>query len=192
MNPAEAKQTKILENAGQLKDTASTESMQHREQEHEHALNSQEISRVLVVAAAAGVVWFLHADHNLYVTVIGVIFTFLGGFPIFHEAYENIVQRRMTMELSMTIAIVAALAIREIFTALVITLFVLVAEILAGRNAARRRYPSYSRQNVLCSASLPALRSKLGMVTAATMKKGTRNTNPSTKRAPNRMPTPAY
>ncbi|HTU47683.1 MAG TPA: hypothetical protein VMF91_21680 [Bryobacteraceae bacterium] len=139
MNPAEAKQTKILKNAGQLKDTASTESVLHREQEHEHALNSQEISRVLVVAAAAGVVWFLHADHNLYVTIVGVIFTFLGGFPIFHEAYESIVQRRMTMELSMAIAIVAALAIREIFTALVITLFVLVAEILEGLTVGRGR-----------------------------------------------------
>ena len=45
----------------------------------------------------------------------------------------------MTMELSMTIAIVAALAIREIFTALVITLFVLVAEILEGLTVARGR-----------------------------------------------------
>jgi hypothetical protein len=43
------------------------------------------------------------------------------------------------MELSMTIAIVAALAIREIFTAPVITLFVLVAEILEGLTVGRGR-----------------------------------------------------
>jgi len=49
------------------------------------------------------------------------------------------VQRRMTMELSMAIAIVAALAIREIFTALVITLFVLGAEILEGLTVGRGR-----------------------------------------------------
>jgi Cd2+/Zn2+-exporting ATPase/Cu+-exporting ATPase len=65
--------------------------------------------------------------------------TLVGGFPIFHEAYENITQRRMTMELSMAIAIVAALAIREIFTALIITLFVLVAEILEGLTVGRGR-----------------------------------------------------
>ena len=70
---------------------------------------------------------------------MGVLCTLVGGFPIFHEAYENIVQRRMTMELSMAIAIVAALAIREIFTALVITLFVLVAEILEGLTVGRGR-----------------------------------------------------
>jgi cation transport ATPase len=59
-----------------------------------------------------------------------VICTVVGGFPIFHEAYENITQRRMTMELLMAIAVVAALAIHEIFPALVITRFVLVAKIL--------------------------------------------------------------
>jgi hypothetical protein len=43
------------------------------------------------------------------------------------------------MELSMTIALAAALAIREIFTALVITLLVLVAEILEGLTVSRGR-----------------------------------------------------
>jgi cation transport ATPase len=95
------------------------------EDDHGHALNWRDINRVLFVAAAAGAVWFLGRASNPYVTAAGVICTLVGGFPIFHEAYENITQRRMTMELSMTIAIVAALAIREVFTALVITLFVL-------------------------------------------------------------------
>jgi P-type E1-E2 ATPase len=55
------------------------------------------------------------------------------------EAFENIVERRMTMELSMTIAIVAAAIISEFFTALVITLFVLVAEVLEGLTVGRGR-----------------------------------------------------
>jgi heavy metal translocating P-type ATPase len=105
----------------------------------EHAFDWREINRVLFVSAAAGAIWFLGGAPNPYLTTIGVICTIVGGFPIFHEAYENIVQRRMTMELSMTIAIVAALAIREIFTALVITLFVLVAEILEGLTVGRGR-----------------------------------------------------
>jgi heavy metal translocating P-type ATPase len=107
--------------------------------EQEHALNRVEIYRVLFVAVAAAVIWFLGGACNPYVTGIGVICTLVGGFPIFYEAYENIVQRRMTMELSMAIAIVAALAIREIFTALVITLFVLVAEILEALTVGRGR-----------------------------------------------------
>src|SRR5580658_1933019 len=106
---------------------------------HEHALNWREINRVLFVAAAAGALWFLGGSTNPYITAIGVICAIVGGFPIFHEAYENIAQRRMTMELSMAIAIVAALAIRELFTALIITLFVLVAEVLEGLTVGRGR-----------------------------------------------------
>jgi cation transport ATPase len=109
------------------------------EDEHENPLNWREISRVLFTAAAAGAIWFLGGGRNPYITAIGVICAIVGGFPIFHEAYENITQRRMTMELSMAIAIVAALAIREIFTALIITLFVLVAEILEGLTVGRGR-----------------------------------------------------
>ncbi|HYL85105.1 MAG TPA: cation-translocating P-type ATPase [Candidatus Angelobacter sp.] len=107
--------------------------------EHGNPLDWQEIVRVLFVACAAGAIWFFGHGSNPYVTVIGVICTVVGGFPILHEAYENITQRRMTMELSMTIAIVAALAIREVFTALIITLFVLVAEILEGLTVGRGR-----------------------------------------------------
>ena len=107
--------------------------------DHGHSLSWRDINRVLFVAAAAGAMWFLGRSPNPYIIAIGVICTVVGGFPIFHEAYENITQRRMTMELSMAIAIVAALAIREIFTALVITLFVLVAEILEGLTVGRGR-----------------------------------------------------
>ncbi len=109
------------------------------EDEHGHALDWREIGRVLFVAAAAGALWFLGGVRSPYVVAAGVVCTLVGGFPIFHEAYENIAQRRMTMELSMAIAIVAALAIRELFTALIITLFVLVAEILEGLTVGRGR-----------------------------------------------------
>ena len=107
--------------------------------EHAHPVAWQENARVLFVASAAVAMWFVGRSTNPYLIAIGVICTVVGGFPIFHEAYENITQRRMTMELSMAIAIVAALAIREIFTALVITLFVLVAEILEGLTVGRGR-----------------------------------------------------
>jgi len=121
-------------------DDAFTNHRQHEDgQDHGHAVSWREINRVLFVAAAAGAIWFLNGASNPYLTALGVLCTLVGGFPIFHEAYENIMQRRMTMELSMAIAIVAALAIRELFTALVITLFVLVAEILEGLTVSRGR-----------------------------------------------------
>jgi Cd2+/Zn2+-exporting ATPase/Cu+-exporting ATPase len=118
---------------------SSTHADNEDDHDHEHALNWREVNRVLFVAAAAAAIWFLGGARNPYITGIGVLCALVGGFPIFHEAYENIRQRRMTMELSMAIAIVAALAIREIFTALVITLFVLVAEILESLTVGRGR-----------------------------------------------------
>ena len=132
-----------LKQAGAVRNTGQAEKLlpEHHDGEEgqEHALNWREINRVLFVTAAAAAIWFLGGARNPYITGIGVICTLIGGFPIFREAYENLVQRRMTMELSMAIAIVAALAIREIFTAMVITLFVLVAEILEGLTMRRGR-----------------------------------------------------
>jgi Cd2+/Zn2+-exporting ATPase/Cu+-exporting ATPase len=138
MTQVELKHAEAVGNAYKAEKLSSSDHDDH-EDGHEHALNWRDINRVLFVVAAAAAIWFLGGARNPYVTGVGVICTLVGGFPIFHEAYENIVQRRMTMELSMAIAIVAALAIREIFTALVITLFVLVAEILEGLTVGRGR-----------------------------------------------------
>ena len=63
----------------------------------------------------------------------------IGGFPIFKEAFADLFKGRMTMELSMTIALVAASAIGEFFTALLITVFVLIAEIIEGMTVGRGR-----------------------------------------------------
>jgi transcriptional regulator GlxA family with amidase domain len=60
-----------------------------------HALSWREINRVFFVAAAAGAIWFSAGVSNPYITAVGVICTLVGGFPIFREAYENIVERRM-------------------------------------------------------------------------------------------------
>lgn len=90
--------------------------------------------RIALVIVVAAVVWFVPRFGWL-----GIASVLVGGFPIFAEAFENLRERRMTMELSMTLALVAALVIREFFTALIITLFVLVAEILEGLTVSRGR-----------------------------------------------------
>jgi heavy metal translocating P-type ATPase len=109
------------------------------EQDHEHGFEIAEVLRVLFVALAAAAVWFHLWEPFHKVSVLGLAATLIGGYPIFKEAFENIVERRMTMELSMTIALASALAIGEFFTALVITAFVLAAEILEGLTVGRGR-----------------------------------------------------
>ncbi len=139
MNKANVQASEVNSDGPEQRIVSITQTDHEDEHDHGHIVSWREINRVLFVAAAAGAIWFLHGGSNPYLTILGVLCTLVGGFPIFHEAYENIVQRRMTMELSMAIAIVAALAIREIFTALVITLFVLIAEILEGLTVSRGR-----------------------------------------------------
>jgi Cd2+/Zn2+-exporting ATPase/Cu+-exporting ATPase len=124
----------------------------HHDHDHEHdheddgeghhhpAAEWPDLARIGLVALGAAMVWFRVWEPFPRLSVIGLAATLIGGWPIFREALENLVERRMTMELSMTIALVAALAIGEFFTALVITLFVLVAEILEGMTVERGRH----------------------------------------------------
>ena len=111
----------------------------HDDHEFVHAFDWIEASRIALVAAAAVAVWFRAWEPFPAVSVIGIAGLLIGGWPILREAFENILARRMTMELSMTIAIVAAAAIGQFFTALVITLFVLVAEVLERLTVGRGR-----------------------------------------------------
>jgi len=104
-----------------------------------HAVEWRDLGRVGFVALAAAAVWFHLWEPFAKVSLIGLVATLVGGYPIFKQAIENILERKMTMELSMTIALVAALLIGEFFTALVITGFVLAAEILEGLTVARGR-----------------------------------------------------
>ena len=119
--------------------SAEIQGQGHDEEGHEHPFEWIELARVLFVALAAAAVWFRVWEPFSRISVIGLAATLIGGYPIFKEAFENILERRMTMELSMTIALGSALAIGEFFTALVITAFVLAAEILEGLTVGRGR-----------------------------------------------------
>ena len=110
-----------------------------RHKEHGQRVEWTELSRIAFVALAAAAVWFRFWEPITHISVIGIAATLIGGYPIFKEAFENIVERKMTMELSMTIALLSALAIGEFFTALVITGFVLAAEVLEGLTVGRGR-----------------------------------------------------
>ena len=94
---------------------------------------------IAVVAIAAAAVWFRVWEPFPTISVIGVAGLLIGGLADPQGSVREYLERRMTMELSMTIAIVAAAAIGQFFTALVITLFVLVAEVLEGLTVGRGR-----------------------------------------------------
>ena len=105
---------------------------------HEHApFEPIAILRIVVAALAIAALWFEPPwPWNMAIGIGALLF---AGWPILTEAIENVLERRMTMELSMTIAIVAAAAIGEFFTAIVVAFFVLVAEELEHLTVARGR-----------------------------------------------------
>jgi Cd2+/Zn2+-exporting ATPase/Cu+-exporting ATPase len=100
--------------------------------DHDHAAGPGEYVRLgvmalIIIASLTG--WWRSFMDRDWLAFAGTV---IGGFPIYKEAWENLLKRRMTMELSMTIALVAALAIGQFFTAIVIAFFVLFAELLEG------------------------------------------------------------
>jgi heavy metal translocating P-type ATPase len=107
--------------------------------EHDHGEGWLEWGRVAFVAAILLVVWLHIVPLVRGIDLVALAGILIGGYPIFKEAISDLLERRMTMELSMTIALVAASVIGEFFTALLITVFVLIAEILEGLTVGRGR-----------------------------------------------------
>ena len=116
--------------------TAGHVSPEHAE---DYRLDQAELARIALVAVAATGSWFGWWPRLASLDLVGIAGVLVGGYPIYRGAFEALRERRMTMELSMTLAIGAALGIGEVFTALVIALFVLVAEVLEGLTVARGR-----------------------------------------------------
>jgi len=98
-----------------------------------------ELGRIAFVGLAIAFTWFQLWQPLRHFDVVGFAAVLIGGYPIFREAFTDLLSRRMTMELSMTIALVSALVIREVFTALLIVFFVLIAEVLEELTVGRGR-----------------------------------------------------
>jgi len=104
----------------------------HADHDHDHQTGTADYLRlglmgVIVIASLTG--WWRPFMNRDWLAFAGTV---IGGFPIYKEAWENLRKRRMTMELSMTIALLSALAIGQFFTSIVIAFFVLFAELLEG------------------------------------------------------------
>src|SRR5208282_1680377 len=123
---------------------ARHEKQQHdgEHDEHQHGDHWVELGRVAFVASILLIDYLKLVPRLHGIDILALAGVLIGGYPIFKEAIADLLERRMTMELSMTIALVAAAVIGEFFTALLITVFVLIAEILEGMTVGRGRRAS--------------------------------------------------
>ena len=96
-----------------------------------------DVLRTLFVTLCAVLLAFGVTQPTKHFPAVAAAGLFVGCFPIAKEAWEDIRHTRMSMELSMLIAIGAAAAIGEWLTSLVITAFVLAAEILEDLSVER-------------------------------------------------------
>jgi Cu+-exporting ATPase len=119
----------------------AADSEQLRQPENEQTVRPRDLLCAALLAATALLLRSGLWDGFGYPRIFGLAVLLVGAYPMLKEAFDNVLELRMTMELSMTIALVAALVIGEVVTALVIATFVLIAEALEvltvsrGRNA---------------------------------------------------------
>ncbi|OLO64322.1 ATPase [Actinomyces oris] len=100
-----------------------------------------DVVRIAAVGLAALGAWIAEAagTPGWVVGAVGTVVLAVGCWPLLIEAVGDLRERRMSMELSMLLAIVAAAAIGEWVTALAVTVFALCAEILEELSMDRGR-----------------------------------------------------
>ncbi|VEI03202.1 Zinc-transporting ATPase [Acidipropionibacterium jensenii] len=102
-------------------------------------IDRADLARIAVVIACAVAVGLGVSWPSPRVPILALAGLLIGCWPILVEAWQDVWHRRMSMELSMLIAIAAAAAIGEWVTSLVIAVFVLAAEILEDLSMDRGR-----------------------------------------------------
>jgi len=100
-----------------------------------------DVVRIAVVGVAALGAWIAGTTGTpgWAVGAAGAVVLAVGCWPLLVEAAGDLRERRMSMELSMLLAIVAAAAIGEWVTALAVTVFALCAEVLEELSMDRGR-----------------------------------------------------
>ena len=100
-----------------------------------------DVVRIAVVGVAALGAWIAGTTGTpgWAVGAVGAVVLAVGCWPLLVEAAGDLRERRMSMELSMLLAIVAAAAIGEWVTALAVTVFALCAEVLEELSMDRGR-----------------------------------------------------
>jgi len=100
-----------------------------------------DVVRIAVVGLAALGAWVAEATGTpgWAVGAVGAVVLAVGCWPLLVEAAGDLRERRMSMELSMLLAIVAAAVIGEWVTALAVTVFALCAEVLEELSMDRGR-----------------------------------------------------
>ena len=129
-----------VDNSDELSNTATPSGARTGERILER-IEWADVVRIAVVGLAALGAWIAGAagTPGWAVGAVGAVVLAVGCWPLLVEAAGDLRERRMSMELSMLLAIVAAAVIGEWVTALAVTVFALCAEVLEELSMDRGR-----------------------------------------------------
>jgi len=89
---------------------------------------ARRLARLVLMGLAALIsysgVWRDYIPFDL----VAIVATLMGGYPIYKESILSLMHRRVNMEVSMTVAIIASLLLGQFTPAVVIAFFVILAE----------------------------------------------------------------
>jgi len=96
-------------------------------EEHEES-KSRERLRLVLMGIAALVSWIGIWHVFLPIDFIAILATLVGGYPVYKKTFGALRHGHVNMEVSMTVAIFASLAVGQYTVSVVITFFVLLSE----------------------------------------------------------------
>ncbi len=91
---------------------------------------NRELLRLTLMGAAALFSWLGLWRAFLPLDLVGLGSALVGGYPIYKETLQSLAHRKISMEVSMSLAILASLLIGQFTAAAVIAFFVILAELL--------------------------------------------------------------
>lgn len=105
------------------------ESKEENQPGEEHKENkSRKLLRLALMGIAALLSWIGIWHAFLPVDFIAILATVVGGYPVYKETFGALRHGHVNMEVSMTVAIFASLAVGQYTVSVVITFFVLLSE----------------------------------------------------------------
>jgi heavy metal translocating P-type ATPase len=105
---------------------------EHAENENEEKNTRADLIRLCLMAVASAIALIDIGKSFSSIDVVAIVAIFAGGYPVYKETFESLRHLRINMEVSMTIAIFASLAIGQYAVSTLITFFVLLSEYIEG------------------------------------------------------------
>ena len=110
------------------KQQESVESKTENPVGEEHKNSSRELLRLALMGVVALFSWIGIWHAFLPIDFIAILATLVGGYPVYKETFGALRHGHVNMEVSMTVAIVASLAVGQYTVSVVVTFFVLLSE----------------------------------------------------------------